>query len=94
MKSNAELARGRASYARRAWMDAYTELSAADSDAPLEPEDLECLATAAYLVGPPSARRSVHAATMPSSNAGTYAARRAVPSGWGTHARSRRPPAQ
>ena len=44
-------ARGRVSYARRAWADAFAELSAADREAPLEPEDLERLATAAYLVG-------------------------------------------
>jgi DNA-binding CsgD family transcriptional regulator len=44
-------ARGRESFGRRAWADAVTELSAADREAPLEPEDLERLATAAYLVG-------------------------------------------
>ena len=49
-KTNA-VARGRESYARRAWRDAYAELSAADLEAPLEPEDLERLATAAYLFG-------------------------------------------
>ena len=36
---------------RRAWRDAFTRLSAADGEAPLEPEDLERLATAAYLIG-------------------------------------------
>ena len=44
-------ARGRVSFGRRAWADAFAELSAADREAPLEPEDLERLATAAYLVG-------------------------------------------
>ncbi len=44
-------ARGRESFGRRAWADAFDELSVADRDAPLEPEDLERLATAAYLVG-------------------------------------------
>jgi DNA-binding CsgD family transcriptional regulator len=44
-------ARGRESFDRRAWADAVAELSAADRQAPLEPEDLERLATAAYLVG-------------------------------------------
>jgi DNA-binding CsgD family transcriptional regulator len=44
-------ARGRVSYGRRAWADAFAELSAADREAPLEPEDLERLATAAYLIG-------------------------------------------
>ncbi|MGH2946146.1 MAG: LuxR C-terminal-related transcriptional regulator [Solirubrobacteraceae bacterium] len=44
-------ARGRESFARQAWADACAELSAADREAPLEPEDLERLATAAYLAG-------------------------------------------
>lgn len=51
MQSTAELERGRASFARRAWLDAFTALSSADRDASLEPEDLERLATAAYLIG-------------------------------------------
>jgi DNA-binding NarL/FixJ family response regulator len=45
------LDRGRGSFARQAWGDAFAQLSAADHDAPLEPEDLERFATAAYLVG-------------------------------------------
>lgn len=45
------LDRGRHSFARRAWADAYAELSAADHDSPLEPPDLELLVTAAYLIG-------------------------------------------
>jgi DNA-binding CsgD family transcriptional regulator len=45
------LARGRECFDRRAWADAFAELSAADREAPLEPEDLERLATAAYLLG-------------------------------------------
>jgi DNA-binding CsgD family transcriptional regulator len=45
------LDRGRESFARQAWADAYAQLSAADQESPLEPEDLERLATAAYLVG-------------------------------------------
>ena len=44
-------ARGRESFDRRAWGDAFAELSAADRDFPLEPDDLGRLATAAYLVG-------------------------------------------
>ena len=43
--------RGREWFDRRAWADAVDELSAADREAPLEPEDLERLATAAYLIG-------------------------------------------
>jgi DNA-binding NarL/FixJ family response regulator len=46
-----ELKRGRDSYARRAWLDAYTSLSRADQAAPLEAEDLERLSTAAYMLG-------------------------------------------
>jgi hypothetical protein len=45
------LARGRDSFRRRAWSDAYRLLEAADGDAPLSPEDLDALATAAYLSG-------------------------------------------
>ena len=51
MNSTAELERGRASFARRAWLDAFTELSSADRETSLETQDLERLATAAYLVG-------------------------------------------
>ncbi len=45
------LERGRELFARKAWADSYRLLHAADRDAPLEPEDLEQLAIAAYLVG-------------------------------------------
>ena len=41
--------RGRASFARQAWGDAYAQLTAADREAALEPEDLERLAIAAQL---------------------------------------------
>jgi DNA-binding NarL/FixJ family response regulator len=47
----AELERGRDSYAREAWTDAFEALSAADQSAPLEGDDLERLATAAYMLG-------------------------------------------
>lgn len=43
--------RGREAFRRQAWADACAHLSAADRETPLEPEDLERLATAAYLVG-------------------------------------------
>ena len=46
-----DLQRGRESYARRAWNDAYQSLSHADLAAPLEAEDLELLATSAYMLG-------------------------------------------
>ncbi|MFW6034159.1 MAG: LuxR C-terminal-related transcriptional regulator [bacterium] len=45
------LDQGRDAYARQAWADAYTHLSAADRATPLGPDDLERLATAAYLTG-------------------------------------------
>jgi ATP/maltotriose-dependent transcriptional regulator MalT len=45
------LEQGRESFERRAWADAFAKLSAADQETPLGPEDLERLATAAYLVG-------------------------------------------
>ena len=45
------LDRGRESFGRRAWAEAYARLSAAERESPLEPEDLERLAMAAYLVG-------------------------------------------
>jgi DNA-binding NarL/FixJ family response regulator len=45
------LDRGRESYGRHAWADAFAALSAADATAPLEPDDIVILATAAYLIG-------------------------------------------
>jgi DNA-binding CsgD family transcriptional regulator len=45
------LERGRESFARKAWGAAFAELSAADADGPLQPEDLELLATSAALIG-------------------------------------------
>ena len=45
------LEQGRRSFAEQAWADAHAQLSAADRLDPLEAEDLERLATAAYLVG-------------------------------------------
>ncbi len=74
---------GRESFGRRAWADAYARLSAADREAPLAPEDLERLATAAYLVGgTPTATRPGRARTT----GGCGWAARGVPpgarSGW------------
>jgi DNA-binding NarL/FixJ family response regulator len=51
MTSHSALERGRASFARRAWGAAYAELTAADQDGPLGPEDLERLGVAAALIG-------------------------------------------
>ena len=45
------LEEGRDSYERCEWADAYAQLSAVDTGSPLKPEDLERLATAAYLAG-------------------------------------------
>ena len=45
------LDRGRSAVAGQAWAEAHQRLSAADQAAPLEPDDLERLATAAFLVG-------------------------------------------
>ena len=42
---------GASAFDRRAWADAFAELSAADRATSLEPEELQRLATAAYLVG-------------------------------------------
>lgn len=42
---------GRQAFDQNRWADAYNDLSAADSESSLEPEELERLATAAYLVG-------------------------------------------
>jgi DNA-binding CsgD family transcriptional regulator len=43
--------RGREAFKRRMWGDAYRELSAADHEAPLEPEDVERLGMSAQLIG-------------------------------------------
>jgi DNA-binding CsgD family transcriptional regulator len=51
MTNLATLRRGRKSFEQRAWAESYRLLHAADRDAPLDAEDLERLAIAAYLVG-------------------------------------------
>ncbi|HEV8650337.1 MAG TPA: response regulator transcription factor [Actinomycetes bacterium] len=51
MGGDGELARGREAAERLAWADAYTALSLADQSSPLAAQDLELLATAAYLLG-------------------------------------------
>ncbi len=45
------LDRGRESFQRQAWGDAFAQLTEADQESPLEPEDLERLAVAADLTG-------------------------------------------
>ncbi len=51
MTPASSLDRGRQAFERRAWRAAYDGLSAADREYPLDLDDLERLATAAYLVG-------------------------------------------
>jgi DNA-binding CsgD family transcriptional regulator len=45
------LARARQSFEQHTWADSYRLFEAADREVPLEPDDLERLATAAYLMG-------------------------------------------
>jgi len=61
MGANDALARGRAAFDREAWSDAYRALAAADARVPLAPDDLDRLATAAYLVGEDSASAEARA---------------------------------
>lgn len=69
---------GREAYDRAAWGDAYTQLCAADQEAPLEVDDLERLAMAAYLTGRQDAALDVwgraHHALMAQGEAGTQRA--------------------
>jgi DNA-binding CsgD family transcriptional regulator len=46
-----ELEQGREAYASRSWTEAHERLSRADRAAPLDAEDLELLATSAYMLG-------------------------------------------
>jgi DNA-binding CsgD family transcriptional regulator/tetratricopeptide (TPR) repeat protein len=46
-----DLARGREAYSSSAWKDAHESLSRAEQAAPLAAEDLELLATSAYMLG-------------------------------------------
>src|ERR1043165_3599039 len=45
------LERGREACRQRAWLDAHASLTEADEAEPLGPDDLELLATAAYMLG-------------------------------------------
>lgn len=51
MSGSEAVARGRAACERQAWAEAFRELTRAGREIVLEPEDLDRLATAAYLVG-------------------------------------------
>jgi DNA-binding CsgD family transcriptional regulator len=51
MSTATELERGRASYAKEAWLDAFQAFASADKDDRLDAEDLESLARSAYMLG-------------------------------------------
>ena len=51
MDTSGSLDRGRKAFEASAWASAYAELTAADVEAPLGPDDLERLAASAYLIG-------------------------------------------
>ncbi len=51
MDTSGSLDRGRKAFEASAWASAYAELTAADVEAPLGPDDLERLAVSAYLIG-------------------------------------------
>ena len=51
MDAGETLRRARRLFEQRAWADSYRQFEAADGETALEPEDLERLATAAYLMG-------------------------------------------
>jgi len=61
MVSAGELARGRAAFARDDWAAAFSALAAADRAEPLGSDDLDRLATAAYLVGEDAASQDARA---------------------------------
>ncbi|HZL93222.1 MAG TPA: hypothetical protein VFB99_06245 [Vicinamibacterales bacterium] len=83
MTAHDAVTRGRAAFDRKAWSEAYRELALADRQTSLTPEDLDSLATAAYLVGEePATRAPVRMPVL--SNEVTLSARRAAPSGLAT----------
>jgi DNA-binding CsgD family transcriptional regulator len=51
MAQTPAIVEGREAFARQKWREAYELLSVADGESPLQPADLERLATVAYLVG-------------------------------------------
>jgi DNA-binding NarL/FixJ family response regulator len=51
MERSDHLERAREAFARQSWADAFAHLTAADEASRLDPDDLETLATAAYLLG-------------------------------------------
>src|SRR5215204_4198796 len=61
MSPDTALARGRAAFARETWADACRDLAAADTEAALAPDDLDRLATAAFLMGEDAASHDARA---------------------------------
>jgi DNA-binding CsgD family transcriptional regulator len=59
VKAIDELESGRKAYADRAWLDAYDALLRADAASPLEPADVELLATSAAMIGERNAHLSL-----------------------------------
>jgi DNA-binding NarL/FixJ family response regulator len=51
VSSDPDVRRGRDAVARRSWLDAHDALAEADTQTPLAADDLELLATAAYMLG-------------------------------------------
>ncbi|HEY6772314.1 MAG TPA: LuxR C-terminal-related transcriptional regulator [Solirubrobacterales bacterium] len=51
MENTGKVAQGRDAYARQAWSEAYESLIEAERSAPLDPRDVEVLATSAYMLG-------------------------------------------
>jgi hypothetical protein len=51
MEGASTLEQSRKAYAKRAWLEAYDSLTAAHGDAPLAPQDLELVATTAFMLG-------------------------------------------
>ena len=66
MSTVAALQRGRTAFRSHDWAEAYAQLSAADRIARVASEDLELLATSAYLIGADEVSIDAWAARTPS----------------------------
>jgi DNA-binding CsgD family transcriptional regulator len=60
VNGSTDLEHARQAFAKRAWLEAYSSFGAADSQTSLDPEDLEQLAIAAYLVARDDAAVAAH----------------------------------
>ena len=78
----AELERGHNLYASEAWGDAFEALSAADRSDPLGADDLELLATSAYMIGREEDTSASSSAPIEPIGGGRSWQRFAAPSGW------------